>query len=66
MMPLIITGIIFIIAGSFIMGMKLDRRLKVRTKRMPFIEKIASNIGVLFFVIGIVCLIAGVANLYYS
>jgi hypothetical protein len=66
MLSLIIAGVVMIAAGSLITAMKYDRRLGLRFKGVPVMEKISSRIGFILFVAGLLCVIAGVANLYYA
>ena len=63
---LIIAGFIFIVIGSLITGLKVDRILKTQIKGIPFLEKIFSNIGIILFVIGVICILTGIVNLYYG
>ncbi len=65
MLSLIIAGLVLIAVGSLITGMKFDRGLELRLKGVPVIEKISGRIGMILFIIGLLCVIAGVADLYY-
>ncbi|NYZ77475.1 hypothetical protein H0O02_04140 [Candidatus Micrarchaeota archaeon] len=66
MMSLVIAGISFIVLGVLIMGTKINRRLEMRTKKSFLMGKIAGNLGEILFIVGIVCLVSGVAKLYYG
>ncbi len=60
------TGLIFIIVGALIRGLKFDLKMRDRFEGNPFMQKISGNLGAVFFVIGIILLLAGLADLYYG
>lgn len=63
---LIMTGFVFIVAGFLIEGVKIDQKLRERLRGNRVVEKVSGNIGIIFFVVGLVLVIAGVADLYYG
>jgi hypothetical protein len=63
-MLLLMTGIVLVIAGSLIKGAKVEQKLRMRSGGNPVLEKISGNLGVIFFIIGMICILAGVAGLY--
>ena len=66
MMTLVITGIFLVAVGVLIMGAKMGRKLEVRVKKSLLVRKIVGNVGEIFFVAGVLCIVAGLANLYYG
>lgn len=63
---LITAGFVFIVAGFLIEGAKVDQKLKERLKGNRVVENISGNVGIIFFVVGLVLVIAGVVDLYYG
>lgn len=63
-MLLLMTGIVLVIAGSLVKGAKVEQKLRMRSGGNPVLEKISGNLGVIFFIIGMICIMAGVAGLY--
>ncbi len=63
---LIMTGFVFIVAGFLIEGVKIDQKLRERLRGNRAVERISGNIGIIFFVVGLVLVIAGVVDLYYG
>jgi hypothetical protein len=65
MLPLIICGVLLVLAGTLIIGTKTGRRLELRPGSL-LVKRIARNIGAILFILGIVCIVAGLVNLYYG
>jgi hypothetical protein len=65
MLSLILAGLVMIVAGSLITRMKFDRKLEIMLKGVPIAERVAGRTGLILFIIGLLCVIAGVADLYY-
>lgn len=63
---LIMAGFVFIVAGFLIEGVKIDQKLRERLRGNRVVEKVSGNIGIIFFVVGLVLVIAGVVDLYYG
>ena len=63
---LIMVGFVFIVAGFLIEGVKIDQKLRERLRGNRVVEKVSGNIGIIFFVVGLVLVIAGVVDLYYG
>ncbi len=63
---LIESGFVLIIAGFLVEVTKIDNILRMKLKWNPLVEKISGNIGIIFFIIGLVLVVAGVFNLYYG
>ncbi len=65
MIQLVAAGISLIVAGALVIGTKAGRKLEKRAKS-ALVMKILGNLGQILFVIGILCIAAGLANLYYG
>lgn len=65
-MSLIVTGLILIVVGFLAKSVKFEHGLRARLRDTPIMQKISGNIGEIFFVIGLILLITGVADLYYG
>ena len=62
---LIQSGLGFIVVGALIVGSKTDKKLKRKFRENRVVGMISGNLGGIFFIIGVVLLIAGVVDLYY-
>ena len=62
---LIQSGVGFMVLGVLIMGSRADKKLKERMRNAPVLKTVTGNLGALFFIIGILLLIAGLFDLYY-
>jgi hypothetical protein len=60
------SGFVFVIIGALVEGMKVDMKLKSRFKGNPVMQKISGNLGIIFFVVGVVLILAGLYDLYYG
>ena len=66
MLPLIICGVLLVLIGTLLIGTKAGERLELRRRNSFLAKRIVRNIGGILFIIGIICIAAGLANLYYG
>ena len=60
------SGFVFVIIGALFEGMKIDMKLKARFRGNPVMQKISGKLGIIFFVLGVVLILAGIYDLYYG
>lgn len=63
---LIMTGLTLIVVGFLIEVAKIDQILRDRLRGNPVMEKLSGNAGIIFFVAGLILVLAGVYSLYYG